>query len=292
MLSHHIEGRVLDLVQRVINGARVEDLRVECKAVWPEARRVARQLAGHANMARGEPILWIIGVDEDRHQVTGASDVELADWWAQVIAALDQGIAPDLTPLVVPVGADQNVVALYMTTERTPYVVKRQSDKGQFEREVLWRDGNRTRSAHRHELLRLLVGATSPPEVTVVKLELRALHRQSEPEAPGYRRPALPERIELNLWGTVFFRTAWFVGGRLPCASDDGPGRFRSCSAWRRRPPVGADHGRIPAADHLASRCTYHAARGGAHRAPSVRSRCATWRCLCDRSRDNTAKLG
>jgi hypothetical protein len=38
-----------------------------------------------------------------------------------------------------------------------------------------------------------------------VKLELRALHRQPEPEAPGYRRPALPERIELNLWGTVFF---------------------------------------------------------------------------------------
>jgi hypothetical protein len=137
--------------------------------------------------------------------VTGASDVELADWWAQVVAAFDQGIAPGLTPLVVPVGADRSVVALYMTTERAPYVVKRQSEQGPFEREVPWRDGNRTRSAHRHELLRLLVAATSPPDATVVKLELRALHREPEPEAPGYQRPALPERIELNLWGTVFF---------------------------------------------------------------------------------------
>lgn len=205
MLIQHIEGRVLDLVQRVVNGARIEDFRVECKAVWPEARRTVRQLAGHANVAHGEPILWIIGVDEDGHQVTGASDVELADWWAQIVAALDQGVAPGLTPLVVPVSADRSVVALYMTTERAPYVVKRQSEQGSFEREVPWRDGNRTRSAHRHELLRLLVAVTAPPDATVVKLQLRALHREPELEAPAYRQPALPERIELNLWGTVFF---------------------------------------------------------------------------------------
>jgi hypothetical protein len=98
----------------------------------PSGRRRAGQrasLPGHANMAHGEPILWIIGVDEDSHQVTGASDVELADWWAQVVAALDQGIAPGLTPLIVPVSADRSVVALYMTTERTPYVVRRQSEQ-------------------------------------------------------------------------------------------------------------------------------------------------------------------
>jgi hypothetical protein len=59
--------------------------------------------------------------------VRGATDVELADWWAQVLAALDEGIAPGLTPLVVPVGAGKAVVALHMTTERAPYVVKRQA---------------------------------------------------------------------------------------------------------------------------------------------------------------------
>src|SRR6266498_182530 len=78
MLSQHIEGRVLNLVERVLNGARIEDFRVECKGTWPSAAKAARQIAGHANAARGEPILWIIGLDEDNNRVTGAFYVELA----------------------------------------------------------------------------------------------------------------------------------------------------------------------------------------------------------------------
>jgi hypothetical protein len=66
----------------------------------------ARKIAGHANAARGEPILWIIGLDEDDHQVTGASDVELADWWAQATAAFDEQIVPGSTGLMVPVSPD------------------------------------------------------------------------------------------------------------------------------------------------------------------------------------------
>jgi hypothetical protein len=203
MLSQHIEGRVLDLVERVVSGARIEDFRVECKAVWPEAARAARQAAGHANAARGEPILWIVGLDEDAHQVTGASDVELADWWAQVTAIMDEGITPGLTPLVVPVGTGRSIVALYMTTERAPYLVKRQDQQGPFEREVPWRDGNRTRSAHRRELLRLLLAAVAPPEGTVVNSELRAVHQPAA--AATLSTPAQRERIELEFWGNVFF---------------------------------------------------------------------------------------
>jgi hypothetical protein len=205
MLSQHIEGRVLDLVERVVDGARIEDFRVECKAVWPEAAKAARQVAGHANAARGEPILWIVGLGEDAHQVTGASDIELADWWAQVTAIMDEGITPGLTPLVVPVGAGRSVVALYMTTERAPYLVKRQDQQGPFEREVPWRDGNRTRSAYRRELLRLLLAAVAPPEGTVVNLELRAVPRPAVAANAAYRTPAQPEHIELSLWGLVFF---------------------------------------------------------------------------------------
>ncbi len=118
MLSQHIEGRVLNLVERVLNGARIEDFRVECKGTWPSAAKAARQIAGHANAARGEPILWIIGLDEDNNRVTGASEVELADWWAQVTAAHDEGITPGLTSLIVPVNPEQSVVALYMTSRR------------------------------------------------------------------------------------------------------------------------------------------------------------------------------
>jgi hypothetical protein len=205
LLSQHIEGRVLDLVERVINGARVEDFRVECRGGWPVPDKAARQLAGHANAARGEPILWIIGLDENGHHVSGASDVELADWWARVTSILDEGITPGLTPLVVPVGAARSVVALYMTTERSPYLVKRQDQHGPFEREVPWRDGNRTRSAHRHELLRLLVAAVSPPDASIVKLELRAIQRPATEANDIYRTPAQPEHVELNLWGEAFF---------------------------------------------------------------------------------------
>ncbi len=87
-----------------------------------------------------------------------------------------------------------------MTTERAPYVIKRQEGQGPFEREVPWRDGNSTRSAHRHELLRLLIAAVAPPDATVVKLMLRVRH---QPATQAH--PAMPERLELILWGTVFF---------------------------------------------------------------------------------------
>jgi hypothetical protein len=202
MLSQRIEGRVLNLVDRVVSGERVEDALVECKAEWPSAARAARQIAGHANAARGEPILWIIGVDEDGHQVASASDVELANWWSQVTAVFDQGITPGLTTLVVPVGTAQSVVALYLTTDRAPYVVSRPEQRSSFDREVPWRDGNRTRSAYRDELLRMLVEAVLPPEATVVRLELRALHRTAEQRAG---RPEVPEHVELYLWGYLFF---------------------------------------------------------------------------------------
>jgi hypothetical protein len=215
MLSQQIEGRVLNLVDRVVQGARVEDFRVECKADWPPTARAARRIAGHANAARGEPILWIIGLDEDGHRVTGASDVELADWWPQVTACFDEGIKPGLTPLVVPVGPEHSVVVLYMTTERAPYVVNRQEEQGPFEREVPWRDGNRTRSAHRHELLRVLVPAVTPPEATAVKLELRAILRTGTAAEPMSGQPAEPAHVEL------FCRATSSLGHRA--------GRFRSC---------------------------------------------------------------
>lgn len=203
MLSQHIEGRVLNLVERVLNGGRIEDSRVECKGAWPPAAKAARQIAGHANAARGEPILWIIGLDEQGQQVKSASDVELADWWAQITAAYDERITPGLTSLVVPVSADKSVVALYMTTDRAPYVVNRQDEQGPFEREVPWREGNRTRSAHRHELLQLLIAAVAPPDATVVKMTLRVRHHEATEGVGGHR--GTPERLELILWGTVFF---------------------------------------------------------------------------------------
>jgi hypothetical protein len=260
MLSQQIEGRVPGLVDRVLQGARVEDFRVECKADWPPAARAARRIAGHANAARGEPILWIIGLDEDGHRITGTSDVELAEWWPQVTACFDEGMTPRLTPLVVPVGPGQSVVALQMTTERAPYVVKRQDKQGPFEREVPWRDGNRTRSAHRDELLRVLVPAVTPPQATVVKLELRAILRTGTAAEPMTGQPAEPEHVELFLSGDIFFGPptgpvvvlpAHLMSGQVDLAPDGAgagesaplaiPVRFSQRTTWGRPVPTVID---------------------------------------------------
>ena len=63
--SRELETRVIELVDLVLGGRRVEDDLIECKSEWPDPqkRAAARQLAGHANKARDEPILWIIGLE-------------------------------------------------------------------------------------------------------------------------------------------------------------------------------------------------------------------------------------
>ena len=64
MRNHEIEAWALGIIDRVIQKQPIEDDRVELKAEWPDALKAARRIAGHANAARGEPILWLIGVDE------------------------------------------------------------------------------------------------------------------------------------------------------------------------------------------------------------------------------------
>jgi len=76
-----LEARTIELVDLVLAGKRIEDDLVECKGEWPDPqkRSAARQLAGHANKAGSEPILWIIGLDEKSHALTHPSPVEVAD---------------------------------------------------------------------------------------------------------------------------------------------------------------------------------------------------------------------
>jgi hypothetical protein len=73
-----LEARVIDLVDLVLAGGRIEDDLVECKSQWPDPqqRSSTRQLAGHANKAHDEPILWIIGIDEKTHTLTQPSPAQ------------------------------------------------------------------------------------------------------------------------------------------------------------------------------------------------------------------------
>ena len=166
-----IEQWTLSIIERVENKQPLEDSRVEAKADWIRPEKAARRLGGHANAARGEPILWIIGLDEKRG-VIGAKRQDLANWWAQVKVRFDD-IEPYLVKdLVVPVN-DKQVVTLLFETDRFPYVIKN-SKGGQIQKEVPWCEGPAIRSAGWRDLMRLLSPLQEMPEFEILKGFLRA----------------------------------------------------------------------------------------------------------------------
>lgn len=170
MRRAEVEFKVLQVIDRLEAGSGVEDdALIELKSEWPsEPRKTARQLAAHANAARGAEILWIIGVDEKRG-VLGAGDEELANWWPQVQTHFD-GDPPLLTSYRVHPDASPSIVALVFQTDGAPYVFKTGTDP--VTREVPWREGTRARSATRNDLLRVLVPQTRLPLVQPMEAQL------------------------------------------------------------------------------------------------------------------------
>jgi hypothetical protein len=173
MRKHQIENWALSVIERVESGQPNEDFRVELKSQWLDPQKAARQIAGHANAARGEPILWLIGVDQ-KNGVIGANQIELADWYAQVKAQFD-GLAPELVDLNVPVKGTA-VVTLFFETDRAPFVVKNpaygSSGGGSVSLEVPWRENTSTRSATRSDLIRLLSPLQKVPSFELLTGEL------------------------------------------------------------------------------------------------------------------------
>ncbi|MCO7239489.1 hypothetical protein [Aeromicrobium sp. CnD17-E] len=162
-----MEARVTAVAEAVLAGRQVEDDRVELKAQWPPADHdVARRIAGHANAAGGESILWVVGLDEKGRRYANTSAVEPADWWSAVQKHFD-GPAPEPKWLRVPVSATAEVVAVQFTTERAPYVVKVKGP-GKVHREVPWRTSTSIRSAFRHEMIRSLVGEAAVPGLELI----------------------------------------------------------------------------------------------------------------------------
>lgn len=173
MTKQELEALVLAAVDRVLAGKKVEDSLIECKGDWPDPVKV-RQLAAHANRARGEEIVWIIGLDEKTAQLTSPKSVDLADWWSRMGSRFDDHVIPDMWDLKVPVNEKAVVTALVFSTDRAPYVVKVSDAEGRVEREIPIRDGTRTRSAYRHEIIRLLHTATPLPSVSLIQSKLSA----------------------------------------------------------------------------------------------------------------------
>lgn len=175
-----IEAWARNIISQIENGRPYEDSRVELKREWPDDPvKAARQIAAHANAARGASILWLVGIDQ-RAGVVGATPRDLANWWPQVVSAFDS-VAPSVRDLVI-THENCTVTALHMETDRAPYVVTVPGGQ-QISHEVPWRDGTRTRSAKRDDLVRLLVPLQVVPMIDV----LGATMQMSGPNANSMR---------------------------------------------------------------------------------------------------------
>jgi len=166
MKAHQIENWALRVVDRVEGHQPIEDSRIELKSIWPtDFAKAARRIAGHANAARGEPVLWLIGVDENTG-VHGANYEEFADWYSGIRSQFDEAFAPPVTEINVPYNG-KTIVALLFDTERAPFVVKNSvygsSGGGPVSLEVPWREATAIRSATRADLITLLVPIQDVP---------------------------------------------------------------------------------------------------------------------------------
>lgn len=150
-----------------------DDVRFELKSKWPEPNfDTARKLAAHANTARGEPFIWIIGVKEKTGEILGADLTEFSQWFAQVKSYFDEA-APEPRMFTVSLEGS-SFVAIYFEND-PPYVVvlpELPDKKGQVKREVPYRVGTAAYSITRSQLFRLLIPLSRVPSIEIIKAEV------------------------------------------------------------------------------------------------------------------------
>ncbi|MBF4996701.1 hypothetical protein IRT45_05970 [Nocardia sp. BSTN01] len=191
-----LEIRVNEIVDYVVNGGKVEDDWTEAKGAWPEPKN-AGQLAGMANASGGHPILWIVGLSENRHKVIELDeDVDPNTWWMQIRAEFAHEVAPLLT--VLRVATDHGpVFALQFETDQAPYLMKIQRS-GWATTAVPWREGTGLRSATRAELLSILAPSAAVPNLDLIHADATLF---------GPAEAKIPEVGVLSLGGAILIDT-------------------------------------------------------------------------------------
>ena len=178
MKALEIESWALRVLESVGNHQPVEDSKVELKADWPaDPVKAARRIAGHANAARGESILWLIGADEKQGVITGANYQDLASWFPQVRACFESEV-PRLQDLSVICGG-KTVAALCFDTSRFPFVIKNPKG-GEIQFEVPWRDGTGVRTATRDDLVLMLSPLLRTPKLEIMRGDIDTLSSGSK----------------------------------------------------------------------------------------------------------------
>lgn len=180
-----IEHWVLSLLDDIKSKRAVEDARIELKAKLPPPAKAARQIAGHANAAHGQDILWVVGIDE-KHGIVPFVDDDIATWFSQVKSFFD-GEAPAMIDVRVTCDGGK-VLSLLFDTTRVPFVVKRDLTgdvaADEVHREIPWRSGTMVRSARRHELFSVLMPLEILPQVEILGADLMSL--QDSPNSICY----------------------------------------------------------------------------------------------------------
>lgn len=181
MTKQELELRVLRLIERAKAGEKPEDAFYELKRQLPDDPfDVARQIAGHANAAGGEPIVWIVGVDEKTGGVYPAG-VDRQQLFSQIERFYDDRLRPETIYDFDVATPEGDVTVWRFATDRAPYVVtnpvKGKPGCGGPDFEVPWRDGARIRSASRADLLRILVPASRLPTLTPLWAECGVQHQ-------------------------------------------------------------------------------------------------------------------
>ncbi len=175
MRPSQIESWALEVVDRVQAGIPIEDFRLELKATWIAPEKAARRIAGHANAARGAPILWLIGIDE-KYGVVGVDHDRFLSWHHQMTACFD-GIAPSVIDMIIPVNG-ATIVALLFETDRAPFIVQNpvfgRQGGGPVQWEIPWREGTAIRSARRQDVMRLLMPLQRRPSFEILDGQIQA----------------------------------------------------------------------------------------------------------------------
>jgi hypothetical protein len=129
-------------------------------------------IAGHANAARGEPILWIFGVDQKQRTVPGVDERDPTPWWAAVEKYF-VGKGPEHRFTTVR-QEGRTVAVLYVETEDAPFLVVNPQygkERTKIEREVPWRRNGAVCTATREDLIRILQPLVRVPTLDLVHLQ-------------------------------------------------------------------------------------------------------------------------
>lgn len=158
MKPQEVELWARAIIKAALSNQPIEDSRVELKSTWIEPDKAAHRLGAHANAARGDKILWLVGIDEKNHTIASIDSQELGVWYQSVERHFD-GFAPRLL-VDVNIELEQGIVVAlcFETAREAPYVIKNSKPGGGYPQFIVpWREGTRLRAASREDLLRILL---------------------------------------------------------------------------------------------------------------------------------------